>query len=265
MSKLLKLKEYVTVQEAADWLTSRLGERVTEADVLRLALDRHLILSVYFLNHALAKHGKATPINQAEYNEVPSLDGKETIRLYGGSRIFSPFHQEYVIVKWDEEPPPMLLVGILELSLMGDERESVLNDYQRRTGGPDITLQGTEGVILYDGTGDFYRLLDENGKYPVHELPGDAQLVVVTKFLVDFEASINGRSQATEKSLSSNERNTLLTIIAALCDYSAIKHQERGAAQRIMEMTDEIGTHVDDETIRKALAKIPNALETRMK
>jgi hypothetical protein len=68
-----------------------------------------------------------------------------------------------------------------------------------------------------------------------------------------------------EKPMTTTERNTLLTIIAALCKYDGLDPQERGAAQRIMEMTDDLGAHVDDETIRKHLAKIPVALETRMK
>lgn len=68
-----------------------------------------------------------------------------------------------------------------------------------------------------------------------------------------------------EKPIFTTERNTLLTIIAALCDYSAIKYQERGAASQIANLTQEIGAAVTDDTIRKVLAKIPEALETRMK
>ncbi|MDP2433455.1 MAG: hypothetical protein Q8O33_15730 [Pseudomonadota bacterium] len=68
-----------------------------------------------------------------------------------------------------------------------------------------------------------------------------------------------------EKLLTPTERNTLLTIIAALCKYEGIDPQGRGAAQRLMEMTDDLGAHVDDGTIRNHLAKIPDALETRMK
>jgi len=68
-----------------------------------------------------------------------------------------------------------------------------------------------------------------------------------------------------DKGMTTTERNTLLTIIAALCKYERLDPQGRGAAQRLMEMTDDLGAHVDDETIRKHLAKIPDALETRMK
>jgi hypothetical protein len=68
-----------------------------------------------------------------------------------------------------------------------------------------------------------------------------------------------------DKPLTTTERNSLLSIIAALCDYSAIKHQERGAATQIAKMTDEIGCPVSDETVRRAMEKIPGALESRMK
>ena len=75
----------------------------------------------------------------------------------------------------------------------------------------------------------------------------------------------NSLRAMVDKAITTTERNTLLIIIAALCDYSAIKHQERGVAQRIKEMTDEIGAHLDDQTILTALKKIPTALEARMK
>lgn len=73
-----------------------------------------------------------------------------------------------------------------------------------------------------------------------------------------------GRDRA-EAPIGTTERNTLLTIIAALCDYSAIRHQDRGAAGKIAKMTEEIGAAVTDDTIRKVLSKIPDSLEPRMK
>ena len=46
MSKLFKLKEWLTVPDAAQHLSGVFGEPVTEADVLRLGLDGHYKLSV---------------------------------------------------------------------------------------------------------------------------------------------------------------------------------------------------------------------------
>ena len=65
--------------------------------------------------------------------------------------------------------------------------------------------------------------------------------------------------------LSTTERNTLLAVIAALCDYSDIKYKERGAATKIAAMTQENGAPVSDDAIRNILKKIPDALATRMK
>jgi hypothetical protein len=101
--------------------------------------------------------------------------------------------------------------------------------------------------------------------YPAGGLPSDSVLVVRTEALREFEASITDAPVSVEKPLTTTERNTLLTIIAALCDYSAIKPQERGAAAQIAKLTEDIGATVTDDTVRKALAKIPEALETRMK
>lgn len=67
------------------------------------------------------------------------------------------------------------------------------------------------------------------------------------------------------KPITTVERNTLLTIIAALCDYSAIKFEDRGAANQIARMTEEIGAAVSDDTVRRWLKQIPDALESRMK
>ena len=57
MKKLLKLKEWLTVPDAARHLSILFGEEVSEADVLRFALDGHLTLSVNFVNMAVGRCG----------------------------------------------------------------------------------------------------------------------------------------------------------------------------------------------------------------
>lgn len=68
-----------------------------------------------------------------------------------------------------------------------------------------------------------------------------------------------------EKPLDTRAENTLLIIINALCEYSAIKTNERGAATQIANLTQEIGTPIDSETVGRWLKKIPQALERRGK
>ena len=50
MSKLIQLKKILTIKEAANYLTKCWNEDVVEADILQFAFDRHLTLSVHFIN-----------------------------------------------------------------------------------------------------------------------------------------------------------------------------------------------------------------------
>ncbi|MDP4835522.1 MAG: hypothetical protein NWS01_00020, partial [Burkholderiales bacterium] len=61
MSKILKLRQWVTVPEAARHLTQIMSEPVAEADVLQFALDGHIKLSVNFPNQAKARIGQIRP------------------------------------------------------------------------------------------------------------------------------------------------------------------------------------------------------------
>lgn len=317
MSKLFKLKVWLTVPDAARHLSIVFGEEVSEPDVLRLALDGHLKLSVNFVNHAEARCGKIIPIDEAEFEEVPSLDGQGTVRLYGGPILFAEGRQTDVIKL---EKTVASLAGIYDLPMIGSERLDVEHLYQQLTGGPAITLHGMDGTFVEGRDGlicqlqeDFdeneyqagskvqlreleeriaidgieeseaQKLLDKhkqdrkkflerrasrdkaNNYYPAGGLPKDAVLVVRTEALRDFEHAINGAPKNPDKPISTTERNTLLTIIAALCDYSAIDPAGRGTAGQIAKLTEEVGAPVTDDTIRKILSKIPDTLERRKK
>jgi hypothetical protein len=90
--------------------------------------------------------------------------------------------------------------------------------------------------------------------------------ITANNFKSEYDFATVGEAPVmVEKPLSTTERNTLLTIIAALCDYSDIKHQGRGVSVQISKMTDEIGAKVTDDTIRDVLTKIPDALLARTK
>ena len=71
MGKLFNLKEWLTIPDTARHLSIVFGEDVSEADVLRLALDGRLQLSVYFVNNANARCGKVVGYDQVEWYETP--------------------------------------------------------------------------------------------------------------------------------------------------------------------------------------------------
>lgn len=352
MSKLFKLKEWLTVPDAARHLSIAFGEEVSEPDVLRLALDGHLKLSVIFVNHASAKRGKVVPWEETEWKMFPKFDfGNKPNMASPSSEMAPPTPEEIMecppnlLAAWNETPEaergnysPLLtslnidgkrflnlnrkvasIADVWDLPMIGGERLDVEHLYQQLTGGPEVTLTGMDGAFVEKEDGvmcqlqeDFddneyctgsnahlhklkeliaikkikgeeaQKLLDKhkedrkvflenrakdrsNSYYPAGGLPKDSVLVVRTTALREFEQAINNTPASADKPMTTTERNTLLTVIAGLCDYSDIKHQERGAANQIANMTEEIGAPITDDTIRKMLAKIPAALERRKK
>ncbi len=68
-NKLIKLKKWLTLTEAAQHLSLMFKENVNEADVLRWALDGHLILSVNFANQVFLRYlGKYISFEEWEAN-----------------------------------------------------------------------------------------------------------------------------------------------------------------------------------------------------
>ena len=80
---------------------------------------------------------------------------------------------------------------------------------------------------------------------------------------MDQDAKSAAVTAREDRPLATRKRNTLLAIIAALCEYSAIKFNERGVACQRSRLTQELGAHVSDDTVRAWLKKIHEALATR--
>ena len=69
-----------------------------------------------------------------------------------------------------------------------------------------------------------------------------------------------------DKPLGTRERDTLLTIIAALAKEAKLQIDQPGKTALYIEgLTNELGAPVSKRAIEDHLKKIPNALETRMK
>lgn len=310
MGKLFNLKEWLTVADAARHLSIVFGEDVTEADVLRLALDGHLTLSVNFVNETVATRGAVVLNSKAKVVPGIRVGGEEPYFVMLGYRL-----NRDEIVQFDDHHT--YIRDVWDLCMLECEKFDVEEWFYREIGGPSVDRFSLEGAMVTKGDGDIYRLEEEMEKptkesfdkqsglilnglmnyiardsigddeakrlidehnerrksiwedkslnyFPASALPTDSVLVVRTEALREFEHSVNVASNV-DKPMTTSERNSLLTIIAALCDYSAIKPQERGAASQIAKMTEELGAPVSDDTVRRVLAKVPDALESRMK
>jgi len=70
VDKLLRLKEWLSLDDAARRLEIAFGESVSVADLLQLGLEGSLKISVRFVNREFGKVGWRVPYNQSKKNLV---------------------------------------------------------------------------------------------------------------------------------------------------------------------------------------------------
>jgi len=287
MSKLFKLKQWLTLPEAAKHLSILLGEETTEADILRFALDGHLMLSVNVVNHSFGRLGKIVSFMETEWflshplgeidasspqlisnlsslvglpvnltEAISKLPADDWNKYYYFLRSIQIDGERFINLEGSISP----IEGLWDLPMFGAEQLDIENKYQMLSGGPEVTLHNLDGVFL--ALGDTICQLHENGKYPSSNIPDDFVLVIKTEELRRFEEIL---SESTPKPLNTTERNTLLTLIAALCKFESIDPLARSTTAEIVKMTEDLGAPISDDTVRKVLGQLKNAVESRTK
>lgn len=180
MNKLLKLnlKKWLTIKDAAKSLSISAGQKITQADVLRFALDGHLTLSVYFVNGAVARRGEIVPFEETHWTLIPQPTNTQGIVTLEDDRelppaVMPPKLQE--LVRNNQKMVELGLMpimtsvpagkdqyinlgdeifhirgGVWDLPFIGFERLDVEDAYQQNTNGPAVALQGTNGTFVCD-------------------------------------------------------------------------------------------------------------------
>ncbi|MGI2104854.1 hypothetical protein ACRN9A_06735 [Shewanella frigidimarina] len=147
MSKLLKLKKWLTLTEAVNYISTTLSEPITQADLLRLALDKHLVMSVNLVNGASAYLGEIVQAEDITFMIVNEIFGSPTE---------FPFHypvdgslsidgKRYIKRKTNNIES---IRGVWDLTLLGSENIDLEFYYEQLTSGVEITNVGLEGVFL---------------------------------------------------------------------------------------------------------------------
>lgn len=186
-SKLLKLKDWLTLPAAAKHISGICGEEVTEADILRFALDGHLKLSVNFVNLTNARCGRlikwndpAPPRTTANWlNKMPNIPNEilewKTLGL-------PPLRiNDTETVYLDEEV--ITLSGIWDLPMIGSEWWDIEHKWHELTGGPPIDPWNEAGVFVEGPDNIIYQLqtlFSEND----YQIFSDRQLALL-KGLID--------------------------------------------------------------------------------
>lgn len=273
MSKLFKVKQWVTAQQALEFLSLQLGEEVTPLDMLQLAVARKLKISVKFDHRVPARLGRMVPFKDVPTYELPSIrEGEGTVSVADGYCLalneeckddtpFACFEKEVSYID-----------GIWDLAMMGNEAIQITNALHGEMDAEFLDLINIDGTFLCRPDGTYANLQErldpedrKKGFYPADGLPENSVLIFRTAELHRFVAEIDA-APIGEKPLETRERNTLYLIIAALCcDAGHDLAKSSKTAMAIQSTLDSMGINVGESTIRGHLKEISNALESRMK
>lgn len=146
MTKLLKLKKWLTLDEAVNHISSVLGEPVKVADLYRFALDGHLILSADFVNGVRVRKGQWVNFKDVELELITPLVDTGDGRLIG-----IPKNGEFIVdsercIRFEKYITTV--DGIWDLAMIGSERLDIEHNYQHLVSGPDVTNVCLGGAFI---------------------------------------------------------------------------------------------------------------------
>ena len=273
LRKLLKLKDWVSVPDAARHLSIILDVIVSEADVLRFALDGRLTLSVYFVNPTWARCANIVSGAENSNAEISTKNRKAVV----GTTINGFKLRDGRVAK--HEGGITFIDGLWDLSMIEAGRVEIEKKYQLLTGGPTVDDCIFERSLLNRADGTWAQLFEPRRQdekdpqlsydhprnyLPLNALPSDAVFVVRTSVLRDLECLLSDAENASERPIGQRERTTLLVIIAALAELARIKVERPSAAAAAIESQAALmGVHVGMRTIEEKLKLIPEALRSK--
>ncbi|MGL5758462.1 hypothetical protein [Plesiomonas sp.] len=197
MKKLLNKKKYLSVFDAAKYLTSVLEEPYSVADIYQLAIDRELIISVRLINSAYA---------------VKVLKDKE--ELLGDPSISSDQTLGF------DKQIHVLDGGVWDLALIGAEAHEIKLLQQRELEGPTPKYNYLNGFYLTQDDA-VYKVLDSlplvSNQYSRHAL--ETRLVTLTRAnQLNLEEVLSSPSYSTLSSLDSETIEELVMLVSALSE-----------------------------------------------
>ena len=137
MNKLLKLKQYLSINDSADYLSATLEETVSVADIYELSLEGHLAISIRLTNQAYAKK-----VDLA--SELELTNSEERFGLAQAIEVDEQVH---------------IFNGLYDLAMIGEERFELRKLYQREIEGDSPVLSELSGFyVKYEGC--IYKLLE---------------------------------------------------------------------------------------------------------
>lgn len=252
MSKLYRLRRWLELDQAAAAIGEALGEKFETSDLIKLALEGRIALSVY-----LPEIEEGWAYAERHKNEVgggPYIDLDPA-----GSMVYQLKKEDFVVE-----------AGLWQLPLWADaNRHHFRNILQREYAKPLLEsgfVEHTEGIVLQrmkclvqlrafraDEWGD------ESGERWLHAIgiPEYALTVVEAPELEKFiESLLAGADEDVPKPLGNRERETLLKLVIGMAIGAYGHNPAAKKTDTVSQIVDDLartGTPLSDETVRKYL------------
>jgi hypothetical protein len=284
MNKLFKLKKWLTLKQAIDYISVVLDEPVTEADIYRLALDKHLILSLNLVNGAYVHLGHIRemgliPIDndlpcESDFELIPTEAIDNNIFLAGNGA-----------AKLDTDTVVHFL-GVWDLLPIGAGRHKLESDYHQLVDNISVKVMTDEieGVFITDCEEEILgRLLtkkdnDESYSPSLRLDEHDYVLVIRTlelnRFLraLDDSGNLDTVTKTTDSQITFSEKITQTSTWQELYNLADKALEEFPRWQQLQPKPQNIPkSHIDDwlmetlkatkreaETIKKIITEIFN-------
>jgi hypothetical protein len=187
MSKLFKLKEWLTLEDAANHISNVVGEPATIADLCRFALDGHLTLSIDFVNHAEVRVGKWVKTEDVEFKIVET-------NIFTNEKLPIPYRLPInceLRVKEDDwialDKNVVSIDGVWDLPLIGAEAIDIEHYYQQMTSGLEVTLSYIDGAFVERG--ELICQLQTDFEDNEFQMGSKANKLDVERFIIENEIS----------------------------------------------------------------------------
>ena len=186
MSKLLKLKKWLSLDDAVVYLSKILEEPVSTIDLYQLAIDGHLVLSVHFINPCNAKTGEV--VGYKDIQTVPSLCGEHLVSVstwFDEGKELDPKTSRF----FNQNNGISYLDGVWDLYLGAGAAKLYLRSLRQfESTEANITSFTLDGIFGTNETGDYAELYedDSENEYPTSTLPSDCQLVIRVSSIQDL-------------------------------------------------------------------------------
>lgn len=284
----MQLKKWLTIDDAANYLSALLAEPVEPKDILQLALENHLKLSINFT--------KIVDVMEVAISQFSEISSESSIDNFGQVNFEDKSYHVSTspqIVKidglWDlklfgsgEDYVKARLLNFLEVNSQVQNSDSGIyierdnktyclyeqhKDYDEKN---SLFLLDSffENVIKIENTG-----LDDGYYKPMPTIPSHAFLAVSLSSLKEFEHQVELEESHVSKnkkgtdieSVHPKERRTFLIMIAALAEKAGIDIDNDitslEAAKKINRFVDESGFELKLDTVKSKLEEIPDTME----